>query len=202
MAVAMNALKAAAVRAVVEWAAGHAGALLSQVSALRATSPTGSFKSVNARTPQIERQAGRVSAKTLGETVGRRSVGLGEMAAREFAGRAAPSATTPITKIVGNLADDALVHFGPSSYGTIKPNYGKSFWFRYGDIKHLTAKQIEGVIGPAKSGTSGAAKVMHVLTKIPKSAEKVFGGKVGEIPEYILREAATPVRTIVIQGGG
>jgi hypothetical protein len=59
---------------------------------------------------------------------------------------------------------DDLVNFGSLHRGTIDPTTGpRSYWFRFGDIRHLTLPQIHAAIGEiASSGQPGYAKVMRV----------------------------------------
>jgi hypothetical protein len=96
-------------------------------------------------------------------------------------------ATTPLARTVTGVADDALVHFGPEAYSVIKPGAGgQVFSFRYGDIKHLTPRQVETVIGDlAASGQRGWARVMHVLDVNPGAATRKPGAVVSTISEFV-----------------
>ena len=107
----------------------------------------------------------------------------------------APSARTIVSQTQG-IADDAMVHFGPEPYSTIKPSPGGDFahGFQYGDIKHLTPGQVEGAIGTlAESGKKGGAGFMHVLDKPAKvELNGIVPGT--KIPEYTF-EGETAVKS-------
>jgi len=107
----------------------------------------------------------------------------------------APSARTIVSQTQG-IADDAMVHFGPDSYSTLKPSPGGDFahCFQYGDIKHLTPGQVEGAIGTlAESGKKGGAGFMHVLDKPAKvELNGIVPGT--KIPEYTF-EGETAVKS-------
>jgi len=96
-------------------------------------------------------------------------------------------ATTPLVRNVTGVADDALVHFGSEGYSVIKPGAGgQVFSFRYGDVKHLTPRQVEWVIGDlAAGGQRGGSRVMHILDAAPRGATRTPGAVVSEIPEFI-----------------
>ena len=106
-------------------------------------------------------------------------------------------AITPLSQNITGLSDDTLVHFGPEGYSVVKPGAGgEVFSFRYGDIKHLTPRYIESVIGDlAGSGVKGGAKVMHVLDEVMGNALQAPGGVLYELPEYIFTK---PVK---VKGG-
>lgn len=110
-------------------------------------------------------------------------------------------ATTPLNRNITGVADDALVHFSPEGYSVIKPGVGgETFTFRYGDIKHLTPKQIETVIGPlSRGGQTGGTRVMHVLEDAISGATRTPGAVVSEIPEYILTKPSTVSGGFVVQ---
>jgi hypothetical protein len=96
-------------------------------------------------------------------------------------------ATTPLNQTVTGVSGDALVHFAPQEYSTIQPGAGgQVFSFQYGDVSHLTPRQIETVIGPLSvGGQTGGASVMHVLDAPIESAVQTPGAVVRGIPEYI-----------------
>jgi hypothetical protein len=62
------------------------------------------------------------------------------------------------------VEDDDLVNFGSRPRGVIDPSTGpRSYWFRYGDICHLTLPQIQAAIGGlASAGQPGGAAAMRV----------------------------------------
>jgi hypothetical protein len=104
-----------------------------------------------------------------------------------LAAESANLATTPLRQTVTGVADDALVHFAPQEYSVIQPGAGgQVFSFQYGDISHLTPRQIETLIGPMSiGGETGGASVMHVLDAPINSAVEMPGAVVTEFPEYI-----------------
>lgn len=110
-------------------------------------------------------------------------------------------AVTPLVKNVTGVADDALVHFAPEGYSVIKPGAsGEVYTFRYADIKDLSPKQIETLIGPlANSGLPGGARVMHVIETPINQAVKIPGSVANEIPEYILTKPAPVSEGIIVQ---
>ena len=68
-----------------------------------------------------------------------------------------------------SLSDDLLVNFRKSVYDKIKPSVsgGHSYWFRYGDIKHMTPEHLKGAIGTmASSGLKNGTNVMHVYKHV------------------------------------
>jgi hypothetical protein len=62
------------------------------------------------------------------------------------------------------IGDDDLVNFGSHARDVIDPCTGpRSYWFRYGDICHLTLPQIQAAIGGlASAGQPGGAPTMRV----------------------------------------
>jgi hypothetical protein len=62
------------------------------------------------------------------------------------------------------VENDDLVNFGSQRRDVIDPSTGpRSYWFRYGDICHLTLPQIQAAIGGlASAGQPGGADVMRV----------------------------------------
>lgn len=107
---------------------------------------------------------------------------------------------TPLSRNIRTLSDDALVHFSREGHSIAKPGVGgELFSFRFGDIKHLTPRQIEGVIGPlANGGQRGGATVMHVLdpgpvpTKVPSNFDPDF-------PEYVFDQAVPASDAFIVQ---
>jgi len=100
------------------------------------------------------------------------------------------------------VADDALVHFGPERYPVVKPGVGgQIFSLRYGDIKHLTPRQIESVIGDLTySGQRGAAKVMHVLDDSRGGPITTTPGSVvREIPEFVFDQPVPVLEGYIVQ---
>jgi hypothetical protein len=75
---------------------------------------------------------------------------------------------------------------------------GKIFAFRFGDIKHLTPKQIETLIGQlAPGGQPGGARVLHVLSESLGNATKVPGP--AGFFEYVLRKPTSILEGWIIQ---
>lgn len=62
------------------------------------------------------------------------------------------------------VENDDLVNFGSRPRDIIDPSTGpRSYWFRYGDICHLTLPQIQAAIGGlASAGQLGGAAVLRV----------------------------------------
>ncbi|HUE73778.1 MAG TPA: hypothetical protein VMP01_23060 [Pirellulaceae bacterium] len=62
------------------------------------------------------------------------------------------------------VENDDLVNFGSRPRDVINPSTGpRSYWFRYGDICHLTLPQIQAAIGGlASAGQPGGGVVMRV----------------------------------------
>jgi len=112
------------------------------------------------------------------------------------------SSTTPLCETVNGVSDDAVVSFRPNAYSVIKPGKGgEIFAFRYRDIKHLSPRKVETVIGPlSNAGLTGGARVMHVLGEgLLDRAVKQPGAVVYEIPEYIFYTELSVERSILVQ---
>jgi len=106
---------------------------------------------------------------------------------------------TPLNQNLGHISDDTLVHFSPHAHPIVKPGAGgKVSTFRYGDIKHLTPKQIETIIGPlAAGGEQGGARVLHVLDVALEDAIKVPAQ--GGFFEYTLNRIANITERWIVQ---
>jgi RHS repeat-associated protein len=110
---------------------------------------------------------------------------------------AAAASTTPLIQNLSHIADDALVHFGPTGQSVVKPAGGKIYAFKFGDIKHLTPKQIETLIGSAaQGGRPGGAKVLHVLDEALGTATKV--PSTAGFSEYTLENATKVLEKIIL----
>lgn len=84
--------------------------------------------------------------------------------------------------------NDDLVNFGSRPRDLINATTGpRSYWFRYGDICHLTLPQIEAAIGGlASAGEPGGAAVMRVSAIEPgKFALRPAAGFFG-LAEYTI----------------
>ena len=46
--------------------------------------------------------------------------------------------TVTLTEIAPTLADDVLINVGSVGRNVVLPPGNRSYWFRFGDIKHLT----------------------------------------------------------------
>ena len=105
---------------------------------------------------------------------------------------AARSASATIGSIVKNsgvsISDDTLVNFGSVSRAEIAPSTGaRSYWFRYGDIKNLTDKQLQTVIGDlASAGQPGGANVMRATSMSATSFTKLPPNNAAGIAEYVI----------------
>ncbi|RME28605.1 MAG: hypothetical protein D6800_03710 [Candidatus Zixiibacteriota bacterium] len=106
------------------------------------------------------------------------------------AGIAAASSNAPtIGDIVASqsatVSDDALVNFGQTARSTVNPPTGRSYWFRYGDIKHLTPRQIQTVVGDlAHAGESDGFRFMRVAKESTGFVKRPPANG-ASIPEYI-----------------
>ena len=81
---------------------------------------------------------------------------------------------------------------------TVNPPTGKSYWFRFGDIKNYTPKQIEGIIGSlASGGESGGVAVIRISTKPASKFSSGGALNLAEIPEFIIYDPVE-VRSILI----
>jgi len=70
------------------------------------------------------------------------------------------------------LSDNAMVNFGRTFRSEVRSTTpgAYSYWFKFGDIKHLTPAQVEAAIGQlASAGEKGGAAIMRVA-KSPASA--------------------------------
>lgn len=77
---------------------------------------------------------------------------------------------------------DDLVNFGSCHRSVIAPSTGRrSYWFRFGDICHLTLPQVQAAIGEiAFAGQPSGAQVMRVSAApasqfTPRAATSFFG---------------------------
>ncbi len=117
--------------------------------------------------------------------------------------QAAPQAVSPcvadrVAAANAAIPDDALVNFGSVARPTVAPSTGpRSYWFRYGDIKHLTPKQLRAAIGElASAGKDGGAAVMRVSEQPRSHFTPRPGSEFFDIPEYTT-DSPAPVSTNV-----
>lgn len=119
-------------------------------------------------------------------------LGVGTFGVPSATATAAPTIGQIATNIGVNVGDEALVHFGPQGLTTIAPNSGASFWFQFGDISHLTATQVETVIGNlAASGQAGGAAAAY--TGATTGLGTAIPGALG-FTEYII---TVPIKVLV-----
>ncbi len=103
-----------------------------------------------------------------------------------------------VGQIAGGVADDAFVNFGRTVRTSVNPTYGKSYWFRFGDIKHLTLSQIEALIGPgASAGEQGGAAVMRVAASSTNITRVSAQLNMANIAEYTASEAVTTTNVVL-----
>jgi hypothetical protein len=98
------------------------------------------------------------------------------------------------------IADDAIVNFGSIARAVINPSTGvRSYWFRYGDIKHLTVKQLQTVVGEiAAAGRPGGASVIRV-SELPAGAfRQMPPTSAAGITEYIIDATVNVVQNVGI----
>ncbi len=105
------------------------------------------------------------------------------------------AAATTLGEIAPTLADDAIVNFGSRARSVVSPPGGRSYWFRFGDIKHLSPKQVQTVIGDlASAGQPGGANVLRVAGA--NTCEKVKS--VAGFFEYVSRLPVEVTQNIVL----
>jgi RHS repeat-associated protein len=115
-----------------------------------------------------------------------------------------PSPSIParvtIAELAPSVADDVFVNFGKTARSTVEPPTGTSYWFRFGDIKHLTPTQVEGVIGPlASAGEVGGAKVMRVAAATAQFKAVPKPTNVAGIAEYTVDKAVEVAESVVVR---
>jgi len=106
-------------------------------------------------------------------------------------------ATTSVT-----IEDHELVNFGSISRNQISPSTGKrSYWFQFGDIKHLTLVQLQvaGVGQVASLGSKGGAHVLRVSAAERSQFTKRQPSNFAGIEEYTI-DRPVPVRVSVQVG--
>jgi RHS repeat-associated protein len=97
-----------------------------------------------------------------------------------------------------DICDDTLVNFGKVARDAINPTTGpRSYWFRFGDIKHLTPDQLQAVIGQmASAGQPGGANTMRVAGASSSGFTQQPATNMSGIPEYT-SDSPVPVGTNV-----
>lgn len=118
----------------------------------------------------------------------------------EGAGTAnATTAASTLGQIAPHIADDAIVTFGSVARTCVSPPGGASYWFRWGDIKHLTPTQIRSLIGDmAAAGQAEGSKVVRVA-KLGREAFEEVASSMGGC-EYKAREAVEVAESIALPG--
>jgi RHS repeat-associated protein len=67
---------------------------------------------------------------------------------------------------IASVSEDALVNIGSQARDIVLPPGGRSYWFRFGDIKHLTIDQVRTLVGQmASAGTREGSRVIRVAKK-------------------------------------
>jgi hypothetical protein len=134
---------------------------------------------------QAALQGGFAAFQGFSAYMGVRGLRASRLGTKRIAGAVDDHATTPLRRHLSDLPDDAIVHFGPESFSTIHPGAGgEVFAFRFGDIKHLTPRQIETLAGPlSRAGQKGGSRVMHILDEPLENAVRrsVPGTDISEI---------------------
>ncbi len=83
--------------------------------------------------------------------------------------RAAARGIPTIGEIAPSLSDDVLINLGSQTRDVVAPGIGRSYWFRFGDIRHLSPDQVRTLIGQmASAGTKEGSKVIRVAPSAVK----------------------------------
>jgi RHS repeat-associated protein len=84
-----------------------------------------------------------------------------------------------LAQIAPHLADDAIINIGSTARNVINPPLGRSHFFRWGDIKHLTPQQVQTLIGDLASvgPQGGGIRFIRVAANANKCAK--VPGKTG-----------------------
>ena len=109
----------------------------------------------------------------------------------------APS-SIPFRSTEAAVSAESLINFGSVARPEISPTTGlRSYWFRYGDVEHLTHPQIQAIIGDAASaGRPGGANFMRISETPTSVFTKQPPLNMGGVPEYII-DSPVPVRTSI-----
>jgi hypothetical protein len=114
---------------------------------------------------------------------------------------AAPGLTrnSPLSETFEGVPDNAMVHISPASLSElaegVRPGIdGKSYWFRWGDVKHLTPDRYRTAVGPiAKGGRSDAGTFVFKLPGDGTTPTFRLGTKAGGyFQEYVSTERVVP----------
>ena len=101
-----------------------------------------------------------------------------------------------LAEIAPALADNAMVNLGSIARSMVSPPGGRSYWFRFGDVKHLTPQQVRTVIGDlASAGTEQGCKVIRVAKEPTKLVPRP-PSNAANIAEYISDEGVEIIQSI------
>lgn len=76
-------------------------------------------------------------------------------------------------ELIPDAGDDDLVNLGRTARNTVRP---RSYWFRWGDVKHLTIPQMQTLIGDlASAGVSGSVRFVRVADRTSARWQQVSG---------------------------
>ncbi|MDP9173557.1 MAG: hypothetical protein M3O30_06795 [Planctomycetota bacterium] len=114
------------------------------------------------------------------------------------------NASTPLNQLFDGVPDNTMVHGSDAPVGDlaqgVRPSYatGKSYWFRWGDIKNLTVTQYQGLVGGmARGGLPDSNTFVFKLESSTSEGNFELGAKaLGFYQEY------TSGNTIVPDAGG
>jgi hypothetical protein len=66
---------------------------------------------------------------------------------------------------LAKISDTAMVNFGSIARAVVHPPGGRSYWFKWRDVKHLTPRQLQTVIGDmASAGLDEGMKFIRVAS--------------------------------------
>jgi len=119
--------------------------------------------------------------------------------AAEGAGTMTAGSTGAATlgEIAPSVADDAIINLGTKARNLVSPHGGRSYWFRFGDVRHLTPDQVRTLIGQmASAGTKEGSRVIRVGATKADECEKVQG--VAGYFEYISKVPVKVVENIPV----
>ena len=124
-----------------------------------------------------------------------------------------PVTTTPLTigsslsELFAGVPDDAMVHVSPAALDTlttegVRPSItGKSYWFRWGDVKGLTIAQYRGLVGGLAAG--GDPNANTFVFKLPGAGVTFTrGGVFFDVPEYTSTQTVFPDAGGIATSGG
>jgi RHS repeat-associated protein len=126
-----------------------------------------------------------------------------------------PTVTTPLMmgsslgELFSGVPDGAMVHVSPASLETlstegVRPSLsGKSYWFRWGDVKGMTLSQYRSLVGPLAAG--GQEDANTFVFKLPDGGAAFARGGLAPFgfQEYVSFQTVIPdAGGLIVPGGG